>query len=143
MLHLAQRATILPRHACGVFALFDKARFIEHQDTLGITQGLGHELMIIPQQLFLIPHRLTQKALQAADTAPLDGKSHRLNRFPGQGAVLPHHVIQAMPAGFTPSKTIMEDTLELLSLVREAFHITDLHGKGGNHERLTCSAATR
>src|SRR5215475_704951 len=99
--------------------------------------------MIIPQQLFLIPHRLTQKALQAAATAPLDGTSHRLNRFPGQGAILPDHVIQAMPAGFTPSPTIMADTLERLELVHEAFHITDLHVKGGNHERLTCSAATR
>ena len=99
--------------------------------------------MIVPPHLLLLPHGLTEKALQAPDATPLDSQRHWLNGFPGQGAVLPNHVIQAMRPGFTPSKTIMEDTLELLSLVREAFHITDLHGKGGNHERLTCSAATR
>jgi hypothetical protein len=95
-------------------ALFDTARCIEHQDAIGLAQRVRHELMIVPPHLLLIPHGLTEKALQAADTATLDSKSHRLNRFPGQGAVLPHHVIQEMPAGFTPSKTIMEDTLELL-----------------------------
>ena len=92
--------------------------------------------MIVPPHLLLIPHGLTEKALQAPDATPLDSQRHWLNGFPGQGAVLPHHVIQEMPAGFTPSKTIMEDTLELLSLVYEAFNITDLHVKGGNHERL-------
>jgi hypothetical protein len=103
----------------------------------------SHELMRVPPHLLFIPHGLTEKALQAADTATLDSKRHRLHRFPGKGAVLPHHGIQEMPAGFTPRKTIMEDTLELLSLVHEAFDITDLHVKGGHHARLTCSAATR
>src|SRR5262249_1141992 len=113
------------------------------QDALGLAQLGRHELMIMPPHLLLLPDRLTQQALPAAETAPRDGKSHRLQRFPGKAAVLPHHVIQEMPAGFTPSTTIMEDTLELLSLVPAAFNITDLHVKGGNHERLTCSAATR
>ena len=51
---------------------------------------------------------MNEKALQAADTPPLNSQGHRFNRFPGQGAVLPDHVIQEMPAGFTPRKTIME-----------------------------------
>jgi hypothetical protein len=63
--------------------------------------------------------------------------------LPGQGAVWPDPGIQEMRAGVTPRKTIMEDTLARLSLVHEAFDITNLHGKGGHHERLTCSAATR
>ena len=114
ILHFPQRPTILPRHACGVVALFDKARFIEHEDAIGLAQLLRYELMRVPPPLLLIPHRLTQKTLQTAETAPLDRKGHRFNRFPGQGAVLPHHVIQEMPAGFTPRKTIVADTLALL-----------------------------
>jgi hypothetical protein len=99
--------------------------------------------MRVPPHLLLIPHRLTEKALQAPDATPLDSQRHGLHGFPGQGAVLPNHVIPAMRPGFTPRKTIMEDTLELLSLVHEAFHITDLHVKGGNHERLIYRATTR
>jgi hypothetical protein len=70
--------------------------------------------MIVPPHLLLIPHGLTEKALQAPDATPLDSQRYGLNGFPGQGAVRPNHVSQAMRPGFTPSKTIMEDTLALL-----------------------------
>jgi hypothetical protein len=57
---------------------------------------------------------MNEKALQAAYTTALDRERYRLNRFPGKGAVLPDHVIQEMRAGFTPRKTIMEETLKFL-----------------------------
>jgi hypothetical protein len=114
ILHFPQRATILSRHTHGVFALFDKARFIEHEDAIGLAQFSRHKLVVVPPHLLLIPYGLTEKALQAADTTPLDRQRHRLNRFPGKGAVLPDHVIQEMRAGFTPSKTVMEEALEFL-----------------------------
>ena len=143
VLHLPQRPTIVPGHARRVLALFDQPRCIAPQDAIGLPALGCHELLIGPPPLLLIPPGLPAKALQAPDATPRDSQRHWLKGFPGQGAVLPNHVIPALRPSCTPSKTIMEDTLELLSLVHEAFNLTDLHVKGGNHARLTYSATTR
>src|SRR2546421_8895458 len=66
------QSPILPCDPHGVLALFDKARLIKHQDALGITQLVRHELMIVPPHLFLIPADITDKTLPPTDGASLD-----------------------------------------------------------------------
>src|SRR5262249_57317207 len=69
MLHLAQRATILPRDPHRVLAFFDETCLVEHQDAIGIAHPLGDELMVVPPYLFLIPDDITDKPLQPPDGA--------------------------------------------------------------------------
>src|SRR5262245_15995577 len=81
ILHFAQRPTILPRHPHRVLAFFDKARLVEHQDPVGVAHLLGHELMIVPPHLGLIPDDITDKALQSPDRAALHLEGHGLDRL--------------------------------------------------------------
>src|SRR4029434_2498701 len=108
ILHLAQRATLLPRDPYGVLALFDKARFVEHQDALGITQFVGHELMVVPPHLCLIPVHITDKPLQPPDGAPFDVEGHGLDRLAFELTALAHHIVEEMGTGLTACKAIVE-----------------------------------
>jgi hypothetical protein len=107
--HLAQRATVLPRDPHGLFALFDKARFIEHQDALRLPQCVRHELLVVPSHLLLIPGDITDKPLHPTDGAPLDLEGHRLDRLAFELAELAHHIIEEMRAWLTARKTVVED----------------------------------
>jgi hypothetical protein len=132
MLHCPQCPTLLSSYSCRVFALFDKGRFVEPQDAIGLPSLVRHELVRVPPPLLLIPHGLAEQAWQAPDAPTLDRESDWLTGCPGEGAILPNHVIPEMGAGRTPHTTIMDDTLECLQLVHEAFDISDLHVKGRN-----------
>ena len=79
ILDLAQGAAVLPRDPHRIVALFDKARLIEHQDTIGLTHLLGYELMVVPPHLCLIPQHITDEPLQPTDGASLNLEGHRLN----------------------------------------------------------------
>ena len=134
MLHFAQGVTLWPRDPCGVLALFDEARLIEHPDAVWITHFLGHELMIIPPPLLLIPAHITEKPLQPADRTPFDMEGHRLNRLAFELAALADHIVKEMGPWLTAHKTVVKGGLERPQFVHEAFHITghDLkcgHGK--------------
>jgi hypothetical protein len=52
-----------------ILALFDKARLIEHQDALGITDLLGHELMVVPPHPLLIPLQSNERAAHYAQNS--------------------------------------------------------------------------
>jgi hypothetical protein len=135
--HLAQGATILPRDPHGVLALFDKARLIEHQDALGITHGLGHELMVIPQHLLLIPPDITDKPLEPTDRPPFDMEGHGLNRLAFELAELANHIVKEMGPWLTARKTVVKGGLERPQFVHEAFHITRDEVKRGNGKFIT------
>src|SRR2546430_17249902 len=96
ILHLAQRATILPRDPHRVLALFDKARLVEHQDPIGGAHLLGHELMIVPPHPLLIPDDITDKALQSTDRTDLHLAGHGLDRPAFQLPEMPHLIVKAM-----------------------------------------------
>ncbi len=132
ILHLAQRATILPRDPHGVLALFDKARLVEHQDALGITQLVGHELMIVPPHLFLIPVHITDKPLHPTDGAPFDVKGHGLDRLAFELTALAHHRVEEMGTWLTACKTVVEGRLKLPEFLHESFHIAGDEVKHGN-----------
>src|SRR5213076_3148527 len=61
--HLPQRATVLPRHAHGVLALFDKARLIKHQHALGVAHLVRHQAMVCLAHLVFIPYVIAHAAL--------------------------------------------------------------------------------
>src|SRR4029453_5024358 len=129
---LAKGTTVLPRDPHRVRALFDKARLIEHQHAIGLTQLIGHELMVVPHHLLLLPDTITDKPLQPADSAPLYAERHRLDRLAFERTELAHHVVKEMDARLTPRKTVVKGRLELLQFVYEAFHIPGNYVKRGN-----------
>ena len=137
ILHLAQRATILPRDPHRVLALFDKARLVEHQDPIGGAHLLGHELMIVPPHLFLIPDDITDKALQSTDRAALHLEGHGLDRLAFQLTELPHHIVKEMGPRLTAGKTVVKGGLELPQFLHEPFHIAGDEVKGGNGKAFT------
>src|SRR5215211_8003422 len=104
MLHCAQGATVLPRDAHGVRALFHNARLGEPQDPSGIAHRLGHELMRVPPHLRLIPDALTEKPLQPPDGAPLALEGHGLDRLAFQLTELTDHRVKEMHARLTAGK---------------------------------------
>src|SRR5262249_6317629 len=111
--HFTQRATVLSRHADGVLPLFDKSRLIEHEDASRIAHRVGHELMVVPPHLLLIPAHITDKPLQPADGTPLDLEGHGLNRFPFEPTQLAYHIVEEMGARLAASKTVVKSRLEL------------------------------
>src|SRR5215510_11656753 len=113
ILHFAQRATVLPRDAHGVFALFDKDRLIKHQDPIGVTHLLGHEVMIVPPHLLLIPAPITDKPLQPPNGASLDLEGHGLDRLACQLTELADHIVKEMDTRLTAGKTVVKGGLEL------------------------------
>jgi hypothetical protein len=82
MLHLPQRATVLPPNADRVRAFFDKARLIEHQDAIGSAQLVSDELMIDPPHVLLIPGNLTEKPLQPTHAPSGAPEGHGLDGLP-------------------------------------------------------------
>src|SRR2546430_14341994 len=108
ILHLAQRATILPRDPHRVLALFDKARLGEHQDPIGGAHLLGHELMIVPPHLFLITDDINDKALQSTDRAALHLAGHGLDRLEFQLTELPYHIVKEMSPQLSAGKKVVE-----------------------------------
>src|SRR4030095_9739136 len=133
VLHFAQGATILPRDAHGVLALFDKTRLVEHQDTRGVPHLFGHELVVVPEHLLLIPDDITEKPLHPTDGAPLDVESHGLDRLAFELTQLAHHIVEEIGTRLTPCKTIVEDGLERPEFLREPFHIprADVKSRAG------------
>src|SRR5215470_15327429 len=104
MLHLAEGATILPRHPDRVLAFFDKACLIEHQDTVWLAHRLRHELMVVPQHVLVIPGDITDEPLQSTHRAPLNVEGHRLDRFTFEGAALADQIVKEMGARLTAAK---------------------------------------
>jgi hypothetical protein len=129
----------LPRHPDRVLALFDKACLIEHQDTVWLPHRLSHELMVIPQHLFLIPAPITDKSLQATDRPPRDMEGHRLNRLAFELTQLANHVVKELRPRLTAAKTVVKGRLELPQFIQEAFHITGDNVKHRNSKALTIS----
>jgi hypothetical protein len=124
ILHLPERATVLPGNAHRVLPLFDKASLIEHQDTLRVAQCVGHELMVIPYHRHLIPADITNKSLHPTNRAPLNVERHRLDRLALQLTELTHHIVKEMGAGLAAGKAVVKGGLELPQFLQEPFHIT-------------------
>src|SRR5262249_50319400 len=79
--------------------------------------------MIVPPHLLVIPAPITDKPLHPADGAPLDLEGHRLDRLAFQFAALPHHRVEAMRTGLTPTKTVVKGGLELPQFLHKPGHI--------------------
>src|SRR5262249_59722841 len=108
ILDFTEGAAILSRDPHGVLALLDEACLIEHQDAIGITQCVSHELMVVPQHLLFIPTHITDKPLHPTDGAPLDVEGHRLDGLAFELAEFAHHIVQEMGARLTPPKTVVK-----------------------------------
>src|SRR5437660_10034496 len=80
--HLPQRATVLPRHAHGVLALFDKARLIKHQHALGVAHLVRHQAMVCLAPPPSPPPPPPPPAPPPPHVAPFDLHPHRLARSP-------------------------------------------------------------
>src|SRR5262249_24837724 len=119
--------------------LFDKARLVKHQDPIGGTHLLGHEVMIVPPHLFLIPDDITDKALQAPDRAALHLEGHGLDRLAFQLTELPDHIIKEMPTRLTAGKTVVKGGLERPQFLHEPCHIAGDEVKGGNGKAFTAA----
>src|SRR5688572_26625164 len=130
ILHLTQRPTVLPGDTGGVVALFDKARHIEDQHAMA--HLFGHQMVVMPPHLILVPHHITDQALHATDVAVRDLEGHGLNRFALEGTELAHQVVEKMLTRLTSGKAVMEDRLERAKLIHEAFYIAWEHVKRGN-----------
>src|SRR5262249_18497745 len=137
ILHLAQRPTILPCDPHRVLALFDKARLIKHQDAIRVAHLLGHEVMIVPPHLCLIPDDITDKALQSTDRAALHLEGHGLDGVAFQLTELPHHRVKEMGPRLTAGKTVVKGGLELPQFLHEPSHIAGDEVKGGNGKAFT------
>src|SRR5262249_47129653 len=118
----------------GVLALFHKARLIDHQAAFRIAHRRGHELMIGPPHVLLIPDHITQKALQPPDGPALHVEGHGLDRLPLEWAQLAHHIIEEMGARLTPGKTVVKGGLEFPEFLQEPLYIGGGEVKGGNRK---------
>src|SRR6266446_186726 len=141
--HFPQRATVLPRHAHGVLALFDKARLIKHQHALGGAHLVRHQAMVGLAHMVFIPDVIAHAALHPPDVAPFDVERHRLDRFACEGTALADHVVEEVLAGLTPRKTCPEVVVKSPKFIKKSVNILGGELKLGDGERLAFRSICR
>src|SRR6266511_2235938 len=123
ILHLAQGATVLPRHAHRLAALFGKSRFIKHQHPLGISQIVMEQAMVRPTHLHFLPDHVADASLQRTDAPTIHLQRHRLDRVAFEGTELPHHGPKELLARLAPRNTLAEGFMKPPQCVQESFDI--------------------
>src|SRR5262249_25276768 len=137
ILHFAHGATVLSRDAHGVLALFDEARLLKHEDPIRVAHLLGHEVMVVPPHLLLIPVHITDKPLQPTDAARFDRRGNGLVRLALELAELAHNRVKERGARLTAGKTVVEGRLKRPQFLHDPFHIAGDEVKRGNGKAFT------
>jgi len=106
------------------------------EHALGGAHLLGHELMLGPPHLLLIPDHITQKALQTTDVTPWNLESDGRNRLSFQRTQLAYPRVKERRTRLTAGKTIVKEALELLQCVDEPGHIAGGESTGGHRKPI-------
>jgi hypothetical protein len=129
IVHLAQGATVLPRHTHRRWALLGKSRLIKHQHPLGISQIFLKQAMVLLTPLRFIPDHLADESRPRTDIPPVHLPRHRLDRLAFEGTERPYHIPKELLPRLAPRNTPGECRMKPPPFVQESFDITVRQGK--------------